>query len=112
MAWTDTSDTCVAVFGSLTRLNQIDGHTTFAAAGPMQMKDLEFYDTLATAAINDANALAQARLIDQMMINGFAAAYKVGFNIVTAIAALTAVLRVDTNTVENLSDTTDTIYSC
>ncbi|MFI5139192.1 MAG: hypothetical protein ACHQIM_15320 [Sphingobacteriales bacterium] len=112
MAWTDTSDTCVAVFGSLTRLNQIDGHTTFAVAGTMQMKDLAFYNPLATVAVNNANALAQARLIDQMMINGFVATYKPVFNSVTAIAALAAVMQVGTNTVEKLSDTADTIYSC
>jgi hypothetical protein len=111
MAWTDTSDTCVAVFGALSRLEQIDGHSTFDATGPMQMKDLQFFNVVATADVNNASAQALARLIDQMMINGFAANYKAGFNSASAVAALAAVLQVGTNTVENLSDTADTIYS-
>jgi len=111
MAWTDTSDTCVTVFGTLIRLEQIDEQTAFAATGPMQMKDLQFYNTLATDGIDNAAALALALLIDQMMSNGYVATYKAGFDSGNATAALTAILKVETNTVENLSDTADTIYS-
>lgn len=111
MAWTDTSDTCVAIFSTLGRLHQIDEHTTFEAAGPMTMKELQFFNVQASSDITAANALALARLINEMMINGYDASCQPGLSSDDAVQALTGILQDGDKTIENLSDSASAQYS-
>ena len=111
MAWIKTSETCSSIYGALGDLKQFDNMATFDAVGPLKMQDLTFYDVLASAAINNANALARATSLDSSLIGDYDGSYKSGFNSGNAIVALTAVMQIATKVVEDLSDTADNIYS-
>jgi hypothetical protein len=54
MAWTDTSNTCVAVWGSMVQLKQIDEDTQFDDTGSITMNHLLFYQDTASPAVNNA----------------------------------------------------------
>jgi len=111
MAWIKTSDNCISLYGTLIQLGQIDKQTIFEDAGPMEMQDLQFFNTSASSDINNASALALARLIDNMLVNSFGATYQAGFDSNKAISTMLPILQNATSTVENLSDTTNTIYN-
>ena len=111
MSWTQTSNTCISVYGALIQLKQIDEHTTFEDAGPEQMQNLQFFNTAASSDINNASALALARLLDTMLVNSFGGAYLAGFNNNKSVSTMQNVLQVGTNAVESLSDKIDTIYT-
>jgi hypothetical protein len=111
MAWTKTANTCVSVFSALGDLKQFDALTTFVVAGPLTVQDLQFYNALATSGVTDASALALAKVLDNSLINTYAGTYKASFNSDKAVAALAAILQVNIKTIENLSDTADTIYT-
>ena len=111
MAWTQTSNTCISLYGSLIQLKQIDENTAFDDAGPLQMQNLQYYNSAASGDINNASALALAKVMDSMLSNSFGGAYKSGFDSNKAVSTMLPVLQDGTKTVENLSDTIDTIYS-
>jgi hypothetical protein len=111
MAWEKTSETCVSVYGALGDLKQFDALTSFDAAGPLTMQYLQFYNAQATSGINNASALALAKVLDSSLINTYAGTYKTGFASNSAVTALAAILQVATKTVEDLSDSADTIYT-
>ena len=111
MAWIESSDTCVAVYGALTTLQQIDDQTTFDDAGPIQMKDLFYYNSTASDSINQAKAGALARVMESTFANAYAADYKGNYDKEKAIDALCAILIQTDKKVEDLSDAADLIYT-
>ena len=111
MAWTDTSDTCIAVWESLIKLEQIDKNTTFDATGPILMKDLAFYSDVASNDVNTAKAEALAEVMDSGFTNAFNGTYQAGYNKAKATNAIAALLIQTAKNVEDLSDTVDSIYS-
>jgi protein gp37 len=111
MAWYQTSMTCVSVYGALDDLQQLPALTIFANAGPMAMQQLQFYDTLASGGINDASALALAKVLESSLHNTYAGTYKTGVNTNSATAAMQAILQTSTKTVEDLSDAVNDIYT-
>ena len=111
MAWTQTSDTCISVYGSLIQLKQVDENTAFNDTGPLQMQNLQYYNSAASSDINNAAALALAKVMDSLLSNSFGGAYKDGFDSNKAVSTMLPILQDGTKTVENLSDTIDTIYS-
>jgi len=111
MSWTSTSATCNSVYDALGDMKQFDDLSTLEAAGPLQMQDLAFYSAVASAGINNANALADAKTLDNSLINTYAGTYNAGSSTAIAVEALSTIMRVGTKTVEDLSDMVGTLYS-
>jgi hypothetical protein len=110
MAWTESSDVCISVYGTLQTLHQIDAQTTIDTTGLLRMQDLQFYNATASGDINNANALALAKLIDVTLANSFAASYQSNTDTNGAISGMLTILQDAGKTVENLSDTVATLY--
>jgi len=111
MAWTNTSNTCVSTYGALDDLQQFGVPTTFENAGPLTMKDLQFFNALASGGLTGGSALAIATALDNVLSNSYAGTYQAGNDANKAITAMLAILQVGTNTVEALSDTVNLIYT-
>ncbi|OCX54237.1 hypothetical protein BEL04_08245 [Mucilaginibacter sp. PPCGB 2223] len=75
------------------------------------MKYLAFFNTLATGGPVSAAALAIATALDEVLTDSYAGFYKTGIDSNKAIAELQLILKVANQTVEDLSNTADTLYT-
>lgn len=111
MAWINTSNACVSTYGALDDLKQYGVPTTFEDAGPLTMKDLQFFNALGSDGVNGGGAKAMAAALQNLLSNSYAGTYNEGYSANKAITGMQAILQVDTNTVETLSDTVNLIYT-
>lgn len=108
--WDSQTHFCAWTYFTLDRLEYLTDGTSFPAAGKLSMRELTFWNDLASAPSQELKAKELSGAVDEVLVRMGRIRYEPGFSQPSAIAAMATVLASSGKTVAQLASMVNLIY--